>query len=98
MTYQGLQKDEDGNVGGFFRGEQVATDPNIMKMLDDAVKGLKSSSGKEITRIVGVDSQKGLLEIETEDGTEMISMDAVNNIIDPIFSDPKVRSFPYSEC
>ena len=93
MTYQGLQKDEEGNVGGFFRGEQAATDPNIMKMLDDAVKGLKSSSGKEITRIVGVDSQKGLLEIETEDGTEMISMDAVNNIIDPIFSDPKVRSF-----
>lgn len=93
MTYGGLQKDADGNVGGFFQGEQAAVDPNIMKMLDDAVKGLKSSSGKEITRVVGVDSQKGMLEVETEAGREMISIDQVNNIIDPIFSDPKVRSF-----
>jgi len=93
MTYQGLQKDADGNVGGYFQGEQAATDPNIMKMLDDAVKGLKSSSGKDIKRVVGVDSQKGLLEIETEAGFETISMSQVNNIIDPIFSDPKVRSF-----
>ena len=93
MTYQGLQKDADGNVGGFFMGEQAATDPNIMKMLDDAVKGLKSSSGKDIKRVVGVDSEKGLLEIETEAGFETISMAQVNNIIDPIFADPKVRSF-----
>jgi hypothetical protein len=93
MTYQGLQKDADGNVGGYFQGEQAATDPNIMKMLDEAVKGLKSSSGKDIKRVVGVDSEKGLLEIETEAGFETISMNQVNNIIDPIFADPKVRSF-----
>ena len=39
-----------------------------MKMLDDALKGIKANSGETITKVVGVDTEKGMLEIETASG------------------------------
>ena len=93
MRYQGLQKDADGNVGGYFQGVNAALDPDVMGMLDEALKGIETESQSQITRVVGVDSEKGMLEVETEFGKEFVSMDRVQNVIDPIFADPKVQAF-----
>jgi hypothetical protein len=93
MKYQGLQKDADGNVGGYFQGVNAAIDPDVMGMLDEALKGIETESQSQITRVVGVDSEKGMLEVETEAGREFVSMDRVQNVIDPIFADPKVQAF-----
>lgn len=96
MTYGGLQTDESGkvNTSSYFNGIEAALDPDIMGMMDDALKGIKSSSGSKITRVVGVvDAEKGLIEVETEKGREYITKDQVSAVIDPIFNDPKVRSY-----
>jgi hypothetical protein len=91
--YAGLQKDESGQITNMFQGIDAARDPDIMTMMDDALKGIKSSSGSTIRRYVGVDSEKGLLEVETEKGREYIDMNEVQQVIDPIFNDPNVTAF-----
>lgn len=93
QQYSGLVLDDKGQATNPFTGMDAARDPNIMEMMDDALKGIKSSSGSTIRRYVGVDSEKGLLEVETEKGREFIDMNEVQAVIDPIFNDPNVNAF-----
>lgn len=91
--YGGLQMGEDGKATGFFSGIEAAADPDTYKLLDDALKGIKVHGDLSVTKFVGIDTAKGMVEVETEEGAKFIPLQDIQDVMDPIFARADVRGF-----
>lgn len=93
--YSGLQMGEDGKAmqESFFSGIEAAADPDTYKLLDDALKGIKVHGDLSVTKFVGIDTDKGMVEVETEEGAKFIPLQDIQDVMDPIFARADVRKF-----
>lgn len=94
LKYQGLKVGENGQVdtSSYFSGMEPAVDPDVNKLLDEALKGIKTDSNNTVQRIVGA-NENGTIDVETESGIETISADRIDAVMAPVFQRADVRAF-----
>lgn len=92
--YTGLQTDESGNAVNFFDPDAVVAvqNPDINKMLKEALNGMKADGDTVVRRVVGY-GPNGELEVETEQGREYITPERVQNAMRSVMEDRRVVDY-----
>ena len=91
-TYNGLQVDENGRATNFFRGTDAIANPDINKMIKDALSAMKTDSNTTVQEILG-QGPNGMYKVRTESGIEMIGRDRVEQAMRMVMEDPRVEQY-----
>jgi len=92
QNYSGLNIDDNGRAGEYFSGIQAVQNPDIPKMIKDALKGIMPDEYENINRVVG-QGPNGELEIETSEGIKTVPADRVQEVMKMVMGDPRVKSY-----
>ena len=90
--YKGLQYDADGNATGFFKGRTIYKNPDIQKMINEALSKIHADGSKIVKKLVG-QGPGGMYTIETTEGIEEISADKVDAALQSVYNDPRVTGY-----
>ena len=90
--YTGLTFDEQGNADNYFNGLAAVHNPDINKMLIEALNGMKADGEASARRVIG-QGPDGSMEIETAYGVEYIRPERVQAAMQMVMQDSRVQSY-----
>lgn len=91
MGYKGLEVDADGNVGKYFQGSPIWNDPDILGMIDKAIKNISTDGNSVTTDVIGYNN--GMFDVKTTEGIKQIHPDKVRAALAGVMNDPKVQGY-----
>ena len=91
-NYSGIQLDENGNAKNLFTGLEAVHNPDIPKMLKEALQGMVADSNEQVIEVLG-QGPDGMYQVKTTQGVKYISPDRVQNAMRMVMEDPRVTSY-----
>lgn len=92
LGYQGLQYDEDGNIGNYFSGKRVWQKPEMQDMINKALSQMSPDEFREVRTILEA-GPDGSITIETDQGVKKISADKVNAALAGVLGSQEVLGY-----
>jgi hypothetical protein len=90
--YEGLKVDENGRATNFFEGVNTVANPEINKMIKEALSNMKTDSNTTVQQLLG-QGPGNMYKVRTEAGIEYISRDRVEQAMRMVMEDPRVTAY-----
>ena len=90
--YNGLQIDEEGNASNYFNGRKAVQNPDIPKMLKEALNGMTADANEQVIEVLG-QGPDGMYQVKTTQGIKTVSPERVENAMRMVMEDPRVTSY-----
>lgn len=90
--YKGLQIDEEGNAYDYFNGRKAVQNPDIPKMLKEALNGMVADANEQVIEVLG-QGPDGMYQVKTTQGIKTVSPERVENAMRMVMEDPRVTSY-----
>lgn len=90
--YAGLQMDEEGNASNYFNGKKAVQNPDIPKMLKEALNGMTADANEQVIEVLG-QGPDGMYQVKTTQGVKTVSPERVENAMRMVMEDPRVTSY-----
>ena len=90
--YTGLQMDEEGNASNYFNGKKAVQNPDIPKMLKEALNGMVADANEQVIEVLG-QGPDGMYQVKTTQGIKTVSPERVENAMRMVMEDPRVTSY-----
>ena len=90
--YKGLQMDEEGNAYDYFNGIKAVQNPDIPKMLKEALNGMVADANEQVIEVLG-QGPDGMYQVKTTQGIKTVSPERVENAMRMVMEDPRVTSY-----
>jgi len=92
LGYQGLQYDEEGNIGNYFTGKRVWQKPEMQDMINKALSQMSPDEFREVRTILEA-GPDGSITMETDQGVKTISADKVNSALAGVLNSQEVLGY-----
>ena len=90
--YTGLQMDEQGNATNPFVGLKAVQNPDIPKMLKEALQGMVADANEQVIEVLG-QGPDGMYQVKTTQGIKTVSPERVENAMRMVMEDPRVTNY-----
>jgi hypothetical protein len=90
--YKGLSTNEQGEVENYFTGVTAWQNPDLLGMIDKAIKNISVDGETTVTNILGV-GPNGMYDVETTQGIKQIHPDKIKAALNGVFNDKKVVGY-----
>lgn len=90
--YKGLQINAQGEVENYFGGITAWQNPDLLGMIDKAIKNISIDGDTTVTNILG-QGPNGMYDVETTQGIKQIHPDKVRAALAGVFNDPRVVGY-----
>jgi len=90
--YAGLQMDEQGNATNPFSGLKAVQNPDIPKMLKEALNGMTADANEQVIEVLG-QGPDGMYQVKTTQGVKTVSAERVENAMRMVMEDPRVTNY-----
>ena len=90
--YSGLQMDEDGNATNYFSGLKAIQNPDVPKMIKEALQGIVADENEQVIEVLG-QGPDGMYQVKTTNGIKTVTEDRVENALRMVMEDPRVTQY-----